>query len=76
VGLSNGQGCGSCATLSLILLFFCSVIFFRPPGSLCKEYYSVQLKHFICLSYYGYACDLNILGTRIEVSVLLFRTGV
>jgi hypothetical protein len=75
-GLSSGQVCGSCTTLSFNFAIFCSVIFFRPPGHYVTDITLFNWNISSVLSYCYYACDLNILNTCIEASVLLFRTGV
>jgi hypothetical protein len=48
----------------------CFAIFFLTHGSFCKILACNLLRYCICLSYCCYTCDLNILGTRIEASVL------
>jgi hypothetical protein len=37
VGLSNGQACGSCATLGFNSAIFYSIIFFRPLGHYVRD---------------------------------------
>jgi hypothetical protein len=49
---------------------------FQTYGSLCKRYYSVLSNIASVLSYYCYMCDLNILGRRVDASVLSSRTRV
>jgi hypothetical protein len=48
-----------------------SVIFFLAQGSFCKILACNISRYYICLSYCCYTCDLNILDTRIEASILL-----
>jgi hypothetical protein len=61
------------ATLSF-LLHWCNL--FQAYRSLCKRYFCVLLNIASVLSYCFYTCNLNILGTRIETSVLSSQTRV
>jgi hypothetical protein len=55
------------ASILRFLLLLYSVIFFLTQGWFCN-----LSRYCICLSYYCYMCDLNILGTRIEASISSF----
>jgi hypothetical protein len=70
-GLSSDQVCGSCTTLSFNFAIFCSVIFFRPPGHYVRDITLLNRTFYLFIILLR-CVWLNILGTRIEASVLCF----
>jgi hypothetical protein len=59
---------------STLIFHRCMIaIFFLTQGPFCKILVCNLSKYCICSPYCRYTCDLNIMGTRIEASVLPSR---